>query len=101
MVKRSVRKLQFWRSAGSYAISLPRDWVQRTGLKKGDLIDVVEDDYTRLLVIPHNTVEAGIVLGRLLKELEKNFPPPPGQAPPPGAPPPGAPPPGAPTGSQG
>ena len=42
---------------GSYIISLPKNWVQDSGLKKGSEVDFKIQDDSSLILIPRNILE--------------------------------------------
>ncbi len=51
MPSSSIRKLQ-WTGKSTYTVSLPKAWVQRAGLKKGDQIDITQLEDGSLQIRP-------------------------------------------------
>ena len=69
--RRELRKVQ--ETGGTYFISIPKQWAQRSGVKKGSIVEVVQSSDGRLVVDPHygllqqNDVSAKITPSPLLE----------------------------------
>ena len=72
MIKIDVRKLISF-GKGSYIVSMPKSWIEKNNLKKGDLISVSDDGFELILTANHhhkNTESKEITIESIGKNLD-------------------------------